>query len=197
MRKKSHISLAQYLVEDMKVPEMMEHRLAFCLGSILPDCKPSFLTRRHEFGETFEMVKLQIRDLAEAHELLVWNAGAYMRRLGEVLHYLADYFTFPHNRTYDGNLKDHCFYEKELKFELRDYVSSGGAFRDRQLSKSIETTEELLAFIQEAHEEYLSEKRSVQEDCRYIVRVCRQVAEAILGLLSRSKNRDERLCQAA
>ena len=110
MRKKSHISLAKYIVEDVRVPELEAHRKAFYLGSILPDCKPSFLTQRHEFDRTFDMVKERICDLSEDRELVRRNARAYMRHLGEVIHYIADYFTFPHNETYDGNLKDHCYH---------------------------------------------------------------------------------------
>ena len=32
-----------------------------------------------------------------------------------ITHYVSDYFTFPHNANYPGNLKDHCIYEEELK----------------------------------------------------------------------------------
>ena len=64
MRKKSHISLAQYIVKDMEVPVMMDHRKAFYLGSILPDCKPSFLTQRHEFEGTFDMVSAGFHEKA-------------------------------------------------------------------------------------------------------------------------------------
>ena len=60
MRKKSHISLAKYIVQDMQIPEMVEHRKAFYLGSILPDCVPSFLTTRHEFDGTFDQLKERI-----------------------------------------------------------------------------------------------------------------------------------------
>lgn len=183
MRKKSHISLARYIVDDMKAPELMQHRKAFYLGSILPDCKPSFLTQRHEFGETFEMLKGRIGTLTENNNS--WrNSGAYARQLGEVIHYVADYFTFPHNETYDGNLKDHCYYEKVLKFKLREYVKSGQAFRDRIEAKRFATKEAIFSFIQKSHEEYLSRKRNVEEDCIYIVRVCHQVVQAILNLLN-------------
>ena len=92
MRKKSHISLARYIVNDMKIPVMTEHRKAFYLGSILPDCKPSFLTQRHEFDGTFDMVKERIRVLSEDSDLIVENGRVFMRRLGEVIHYIADYF---------------------------------------------------------------------------------------------------------
>ena len=115
MRKKSHISLAKYIVKDMEVPVMTDHRKAFYLGSILPDCKPSFLTQRHEFEGTFEMVKERICDLSLDAELILRNARAFMRRLGEIIHYIADYFTFPHNMIYEGGFKEHCVYEKELK----------------------------------------------------------------------------------
>ena len=54
MRKKSHILLARYLADQMQTTASLQsHRKAFCLGSILPDIKPSFITRRHEFYGTF------------------------------------------------------------------------------------------------------------------------------------------------
>lgn len=182
MRKKSHISLAKYLVEDIAAPDLLAHRKAFYLGSILPDCKPSFLTQRHEFGETFELVTDEIRRLSESRRQETMNLRAYMRHLGEVIHYIADYFTFPHNSTYEGNLKDHCYYEKALKFRLREYVKSGEAFRDRMEARRFATAEAVVNFIRSAHQEYLSRKRNVEEDCFYIVRICHQVVQAILNL---------------
>ena len=167
----------------MQVPELTAHWKAFYLGSILPDCKPSFLTQRHEFDRTFDMVKERIRVLSEDPELVRQNARAYMRHLGEVIHYVADYFTFPHNEHYDGNFKDHCYYEKDLKFRLREYVRSGRAFEEQVEDRGLKTPEAVAAFIQNMHREYVSRKRNVEEDCRYIVRVCLQVVQAILHLI--------------
>ena len=48
MRKKSHISLAKYIVGSLEEQDLVKHKKAFYLGSILPDCKPSFLTVKHE-----------------------------------------------------------------------------------------------------------------------------------------------------
>ena len=63
MRKKSHILLARYLADQMQTTASLQsHRKAFCLGSILPDIKPSFITRRHEFYGTFEDVNWLILD---------------------------------------------------------------------------------------------------------------------------------------
>lgn len=185
MRKKSHIFLSRYLVSDISTQELWKHRKAFYLGSILPDCKPSFLTTKHEFAGTFDMVQDRILALTFDTEHFHRNSRAYMRELGEVIHYIADYFTFPHNATYDGNLKDHCYYEKDLKFGLKAYIKSGQAFADKEeVTAEIESTETLVDFIEVAHKEYLSRKRNVDEDCYYIVRICQLVAAAVLNLVA-------------
>ena len=186
LRKKSHISLAQYIVKDMDVPVMVDHRKAFYLGSILPDCKPSFLTQKHENTRSSVIVRERIFDLSLDAELILNNARVFMRRLGEVIHYIADYFTYPHNQIYEGSLKDHCVYEKELKFRLREYVRSGEAFRNRIDVRKFETPEAVCSFIRGAHAEYLERKHGVKEDCEFIVRICHQVVQAVLALANRA-----------
>ena len=42
MRKKSHISLARYIVNSLDDKELKKHRFSFYIGSVLPDIKPSF-----------------------------------------------------------------------------------------------------------------------------------------------------------
>ena len=44
--------------------------------------------------------------------------------LGEITHYVADYFTFPHNKIYPGGFKEHCAYEEHLKHELRAFLKT-------------------------------------------------------------------------
>lgn len=187
MRKKSHISLAMYIADSLGEDVLSRHRKAFCIGSILPDCKFSFLTTKHEFTGTISMVKNKIREMTTDYDPASQSERKYVIDLGQVLHYIADYFTFPHNATYDGNLKDHCAYEKELKFSLRSYIRSGEAHRVSANSFECPNCDALFSFLEKAHQEYLSMKRNVEEDCIYIVRICHQVAEAILSLLNIQK----------
>ena len=49
MRKKSHISLARYIVNSLDDKELKKHRFSFYIGSVLPDIKPSFIYKRHMF----------------------------------------------------------------------------------------------------------------------------------------------------
>ncbi len=185
MRKKSHIALAGFIAENTPVNELQAHRKAFALGSILPDCKPSFVTTKHEFFGTFDMVQEKIRMLTVDCDLQRRKARVYWRRLGEVIHYIADYFTFPHNGTFQGTLKEHCDYEQELKLKLREQIRSGQAQIHAEQALKIHSVSELIDYIKERHAEYLAKKRCVAEDIDYIISVCYQVVSGMVQLLMR------------
>lgn len=185
MRKKSHILLARYIADQMEhASELQDHRKAFCLGSILPDIKPSFLTVKHEFGETFYDVEREISRLAEDCLFCHRNKRVYWRRLGEVIHYVADYFTFPHNTTFSGTLMEHGKYEKELKHKLKKCILNGHASVHLQEKIEFENAEDLAGFIEANHRVYLSKKRNVKEDIEFIINICYQVAQGIFNLLT-------------
>ena len=143
MRKKSHISLARYIVANTKDEELKKHKLSFYIGSILPDCKPSFVYKRHEISGTFPLVKKNIEYLVEGKKNHTpKRKRMYYKNLGEITHYVADYFTFPHNKTYPGSLKDHCAYEEKLKQDLRAFLKTEkakqiGREKDHNLSEKL------------------------------------------------------------
>ncbi|MDO5409486.1 MAG: zinc dependent phospholipase C family protein [Lachnospiraceae bacterium] len=183
MRKKSHIGLARFLTNDRHQKLLTYHRYFFYAGSILPDCRPSFLTTKHNIENTLPL----IQDYMERVRLhRVRTAATYLNRrdcitVGEILHYIADYFTYPHNSIYPGNLKDHCHYEQYLKLRLREYFQSGKALdvkftplEDRM------STREIIRFIQQKHKEYLTlPNHSIESDCEYIIAVNKSVLSAL------------------
>lgn len=191
MRKKSHISLAKYIVGSLKEQDLLKHKKAFYLGSILPDCKPSFLTERHEIEGTFTKVQGNLKKLVEKRQDAEINMRVFYRHLGEIIHYVADYFTFPHNAHYPGSLKDHCVYEEHLKDSLREYIRSGEAEKNRiwiqENAAQFSSTEAICEFIQRAHEAYIAVKNSIEDDCRQIVALCHQVVEAVILLIKGDK----------
>ncbi|MFV0464669.1 MAG: zinc dependent phospholipase C family protein [Lachnospiraceae bacterium] len=180
MRKKSHISLACYIVSNTDNIELKKHRFAFIFGSVLPDVKPSFLYRRHEINGTFHDVKNAIVSLSdEKHSKQ--SSFRFFRDLGQVTHYLADYFTFPHNECYTGSLKDHCDYEEHLKKDLKKYLKEGLA--DFHCANLLDLTspEDIEAFILRKHEEYLEWADDVKTDIYNIVSVNLQTVKSILS----------------
>ena len=185
MRKKSHVSLARYLVDRIDEQELTRHRKAFCLGSILPDCKPSFLTTKHEMQGTFEQVQAEIYRLSQGED--VANMRAYFRDLGQVVHYIADYFTFPHNPHYEGSLREHCQYEKWLKQDLREYIGRLKEVAPDAWPQGLNTPEAICELIRRQHDAYLRRKTNVQEDCRQIVFMCYLVVAAVIQLFYRQQ----------
>lgn len=184
MRKKSHVSLANYLLDNVDSELLTQHRKAFVLGSVLPDCKPSFVTERHNIEETFSKVTAFVEKLTVNHAEFKRISTSYCRKLGEVTHYVADYFTYPHNSIYDGSLKDHCVYEGELKTALTDYIDKGQLSINRNIARTFKSSEELCSYIKNMHREYLQVEKNLASDCMYIISLCQIVVEGVLHLLA-------------
>lgn len=170
------------IVANTECSQLQHFRKSFYVGSILPDCKPSFLTTKHEFDGTFQKTAGNIRRLTDQTSDLDMENRSFWIRLGEVLHYIADYFTFPHNDTFAGNLKEHCIYEKHLKNRLKNFIRSGKAEEMEIEEKTFGSADALVEFVKNAHADYVRKKRSVEEDIRYIVRVCTQVMGGVMQL---------------
>ena len=182
MRKKSHIGLARFLT-DYKHQEFLVHRYFFYAGSILPDCRPSFITTRHNIESTLPLIQ-EYMERVRLHRIRTMNA--YLNRrdcitLGPILHYIADYFTYPHNSIYPGSLKDHCDYEQFLKLRLREYFQSGEAFRVKFTPlESRMSTGDIIHFIEQKHKEYLNlPSHNIESDCQYIIAVNQSVLSAL------------------
>ncbi len=184
MRKKSHVSLAKYMVESLNDEGLRKHKLAFYIGSILPDIKPSFIYKRHEIKGTFPVIRKHIARLSEGQKAIERNGRKYYMDLGQISHYLADYFTFPHNEVYEGGLKEHCSYEKKLKRDLRSYIHSKEAIGAVKQEPGFGTAEALCDFIQKAHDEYIGRKHDVEDDIRHIVEVNQKAIYGMIALLA-------------
>ena len=191
MRKKSHISLAKHIVDCSKIQNFSKHKKAFYVGSILPDCKPSFLTKRHEIDETFDLVVKGIEKLTKGYKSIEELSTMYFTKLGEVVHYVADYFTFPHNKEYLGNMTEHCIYEGKLKHKLREYIQNITLKETEEWKKGtwfeqereFTSVADICDFIRKAHDWYIhQETHTIEADCRYIVEVCSKLVQAILHL---------------
>lgn len=192
MRKKSHISLAKYLVNSKGMEELLVHKKAFYIGSIWPDCTISFIYRRHSKEETFSIMREELEKLVKSYQKKGIN-GKFCRHLGIVTHYIADYFTYPHNDFYPGSIKDHCNYEKELKFYLREYVKTEEAQRERLENLNVESLEEICELIEKKHREYADDLKMIKQDCAYIVAINHMVVDMFLCYLERQN----RVCKAA
>lgn len=197
MRKKSHISLARYMVDNLEDAGLRKHKFSFYLGSILPDIKPSFVYKRHEMTGTFPAIQKHIERLSEGEKMIHKKKGRkYYMDLGQISHYLADYFTFPHNNIYPGTIKDHCSYEEKLKKDLRVFLKRNDAARQLEglypnkqstKDKEFQNAEALCSFIKKAHEDYIEHKHNVEDDIRHIVSINHKALEGMIQLLAEKR----------
>ena len=184
MRKKSHIILARYLVKESKDKELQKHKYAFYLGSVLPDIKPSFLYRRHEITRTFPDLQKRIKRLSAEHQAYKEPSDTkYYRHLGEVSHYLADYFTYPHNNKFNGGLREHCSYEEDLKKKLRQHIVSGKAASRKKKYIEFSAPEALFDFVEKTHQDYLSHQKTEEGDISHIITINSQVLNSITNFI--------------
>lgn len=189
MRKKSHISLAQYIVNSLNDEGLKKHKLSFYIGSILPDIKPSFVYKRHEINGTYGALQRNIVRLTEGNKLIQKKKKGrkYYMDLGQISHYLADYFTFPHNDIYPGTLKEHCSYEEMLKHDLRAYIKSGAAARQEKVNVEFLNAEHICEFVWKAHKDYLETKHSVENDIHHIIEINHRAVEGMIELLTKQR----------
>lgn len=191
MRKKSHISLAGYLVRGLKVETLSAHKKAFYLGSVLPDLNPKMIKEPHEFATSYDMLQENISEVVKEGIRGDYNERVMWRKLGVIIHYMADYFTFPHNTSYDGSLKDHCFYERDMKYRMREFVRTpeaiGTLHRYRIEAQRIKDLDGLFDYIEEMHGNYMTMEHTVSDDCRWILRLCTVVLMAITDMIGKEQ----------
>lgn len=184
MRKKSHISVAKGIIHELGDSDSINHRFSFYIGSIWPDCVPSFLTRRHCMDETYELFVKKMEKFVRKYDVKKEMNIRSTWRMGIVMHYIADYFTFPHNKHFEGNFKQHCMYEKELKHRMYEYIDSikcGETLCERTLLKDISDIKD---YIRSYHESYVEQSGNVDIDCEYTLAVCLGVFASLLSIAS-------------
>lgn len=179
MNKGSHISLAYFLIDMDDGKELRTYKRSLLIGSILPDCRPSFLTKRHTITDTFDSLQAELNKITTDYNMEKGISAYYCKHLGIIMHYIADYFTFPHNAGFSGTVIKHIDYEKELQSALEQELKNEKI--KSQIENSEFTLEQVTGYIKIKHQQYIQEKHDILVDCRYITEICSKVFEVMLG----------------
>ncbi|NLN04763.1 MAG: zinc dependent phospholipase C family protein [Clostridiaceae bacterium] len=127
MTKKAHITLASHIANRIGLQGKKYRKFIFYSGNIWPDVSIMFLIKRHYITNTFRHLERRINWLNNRKERLPKEKllkGRYLLHLGKVNHFIADYFTLPHNITFEG-VKAHLVYERLLLQSLSEVTESG------------------------------------------------------------------------
>ena len=66
-------------------------------GNLKPDLTGTYLTKRHNPSIMMDEVMDKIRAFAEKYTIAPTNGRELSVDLGEICHYMTDFFTYPHN----------------------------------------------------------------------------------------------------
>ena len=147
MDKIGHLVVTKSLTGNMH----KTHKAALLLGSILPDLFVYTYLEGHTWEATFDKIINHMEVLEEKGR---GGCFSYLK-LGWVLHYVEDYFTYPHNTIFEGTIPEHYAYEKKMTRWMRD-----GALEQMSMPicKKLDSSSQLKNRIQELHDNYLSQE---------------------------------------
>ena len=174
MNKKCHWSLASYLIGDSS---WRLRGFALKLGSIMPDILVHTYVVGHKYDATAARVE---ENLTALQENGTWSLGDCFR-LGYNLHFLEDYFTYPHNNHFEGGFIDHCLYEHRLSKAMSGYLRENRSAD----CDAPNAGRSIRAVLHNHHAAYMKSAPSPENDAAYIVAAAQAVSQELFTAFSR------------
>lgn len=167
MNKISHINITKRVSANIEGA----NRICLLLGSILPDIFVHTYIVGHKWNETFEKNCERLMRLEK-----FGCTGLYsFLKLGYVLHYIEDYFTYPHNTIYTEDMKAHVKYE----LDFYDYLKTVDNIRTNGSEEHL-NAKQLCEWLEALHDEYMSVSvHNFESDYEYITKAAQKTVECM------------------
>lgn len=181
----SHVRVAHLLLDYVEQTcGVTFDRGGFVYGNLKPDLTGTYLTKRHYPSLMFDEVMDKIRSFTDRYTIGPENGHELSVDLGEICHFMTDFFTYPHNDDiYDRNLLAHYVYEKRIALVIRRRMTE--ARFERWAGPIIPplTVDALISRIESMHGRYRAQERRhcIDDD---IMHVCRATAMLVLSVIS-------------
>lgn len=181
----SHIRVAHLLMDYVEQTcGVTFDSSGFVYGNLKPDLTGTYLTKRHNPSIMMDEVMDKIRAFTEKYTIGPVNGRELSVDLGEICHYITDFFTYPHNDDiYERNLLAHYLYEKRVAFVIRRRMTEA---RFEQWASPIippVSVDALITRICSMHDAYRAPGRhhGINDD---LVHICRATAMVVLSIIS-------------
>lgn len=151
MNKTGHLLLTKEMIPQ----ELKGYTFWIQLGSILPDLLFHTYIMGHTWNATFGKTLKKMDYLNEWGSL---NSISCLY-LGCIVHYVEDYFTYPHNDSFHGSLTAHMKYEhKQMKYLKRKNHTSWG------IEDNILDLHHMECYLIKLHNAYCEENSNMELD---------------------------------
>ena len=181
----SHIRVAHLLMDYVEQTcGVTFDSSGFVYGNLKPDLTGTYLTKRHNPSIMMDEVMDKIRAFTEKYTIGPVNGRELSVDLGEICHYMTDFFTYPHNDDiYERNLLAHYLYEKRVALVIRRRMTED---KFEQWASPIippVTVDALIARIGSMHDAYRAADRrhGINDD---LIHICRATAMVVLSIIS-------------
>ena len=161
MKTETHYKLALYFCDRWFVSATERQKALFVAGNVVPD------VNLFSYLRGFGIAPFKGHDWANARKVIIAatrriaNGKLGFYKLGVLMHYICDAFTYPHNPMFSGGIRQHSIYEKRLHTVV---LNGGNRFNfNNNLNCSVSD------FILNAHKKYESATASYLTDAKYIL----------------------------
>lgn len=156
---------------------------SFVYGNLKPDLTCTYLKKRHNPSVMMEDVVEKIRVFTENYKIGPENGADLSVDLGEICHFVADFFTYPHNDDiYPHNLFIHYVYEKRASFVVRRKITEQTfhAWADTMVAPL--TYDALIVRFRKLHEGYRTQKtHGIDDD---FMNICKMTSMVLLAIIN-------------
>lgn len=184
MNRKCHITMAESIWELMHFKHgIVLDRDTFVYGNTKPDRTLAFFFTRHTIQDTFAMVVKEIYALANFNRNPSFSFKEFSFRLGLLCHYITDYFCFPHNSVFQGNLREHMRYEKEQVEERVRYLYGTKLAAYMDAKEHCMDPGALSLQILEYHRDYIAQSQhTVENDFHCALQMCCRLVGSLCSM---------------
>lgn len=181
----SHIQVANLLMNYVEQNcGVTFDQSGFVYGNLKPDLTGTYLTKRHYPSLWMDDVMEKIRAFTEKYTIRQVNDRELSVDLGEICHFITDFFTYPHNDDiYAHNLLAHYIYEKRIALVIRRRMTE--AKFEHWVSPILPpvTVDALIHRIEETHRRYRTQtKRHCIDDD--LVHICQMTAMVVMSIIN-------------
>lgn len=187
----THKIISEHLHRNVKETLGIElNKTSLIYGSIKPDISPSFFKVKHFKPQSFSIVINEILELSQND--LVSNKAfmkQFSQQIGEVTHFIADYFCVPHNdrKTYHKNFINHLTYEGQLHRLFKDF-NQKIEVKSQQFNAENYTVEKIQNIINRLHYDYQFRGESLSNDMKSSIHSVSAVALFIVYNAAKNKS---------
>lgn len=165
----SHLVLAEIVFIEAQNKGLALNKKSLKKGSVGPDFSPNLFLKPHYFDQSYEYLQQEIKKFLFLGSR---ESEAFSFRLGNILHYIADYFCMAHN---NQSLREALTQHLKYEFTLDQFFRCNKAKLIKETPyyhTNIKALKKYFDFLERQHKAYLCLASNFERDCLYAITMC-------------------------